>query len=93
MEANPARVVHWYKVDDDSSMMAVVSAADFTSATAEAFERALQNVASPKPYLPVRVCVAQINAAASDFIFSILTCICFLDIAALVGKLQFDFAG
>ncbi|KAL0045401.1 hypothetical protein WJX82_005638 [Trebouxia sp. C0006] len=43
-------------VDDDPTMMAVVSAADFTPATAEAFERALQNVASPKPDLPASEC-------------------------------------
>ena len=50
-----ARGVHWYKVDDDPTIMAVVSAADFTAAAAEAFQRASLNVASPKPDLPVRI--------------------------------------
>lgn len=49
-----AQVVHWYKVNDRPTIMAAVSAAHFTAATAEAFGRALLNAASPKPDLPVR---------------------------------------
>ena len=49
-----ARVVHWYKVDDAPTIMAAVSASDFTPEVQHAFGQALLNAASYRPDLPVR---------------------------------------